>query len=65
MIIYILNKVLFFLLIFSSLNIIRHGFFLFKSFIDNERFILDKKSLIVLGMSISCVLLMIMDGIRL
>lgn len=65
MIIDILNKVLFFLLIFSSLNIIRHGFFLFKSFIDNERFILDKKSLIVLGMSISCVLLMIMDGIRL
>ncbi len=65
MIIDILNKVLFFLLIFSSLNIIRHGFFLIKSFKDNERFILDKKSLIVLGMSISYVLLMIMDGIKL
>jgi hypothetical protein len=65
MIIDILNKVLFFLLIFSSLNIIRHGFFLIKSFKDSERFILDKKSLIVLGMSISYVLLMIMDGIKL
>ena len=61
----ILNKILLFLLFLSGVNIIRHSFFLLKSFKDGKRFVLDKGSLIVLGMSISYMLLIIIDGIKL
>lgn len=61
----ILNKIFLFLLFLSGVNIIRHSFFLLKSFKDSKRFVLDKGSLIVLGMSISYVLLIIIDGIKL
>ncbi len=61
----ILNKILLFLLFLSGVNIIRHSFFLLKSFKDGKRFVLDKGSLIVLGMSISYILLIIIDGIKL
>ena len=65
MMIDIVNKILLFLLFLSALNIIRHSFFLLKSFKDGKRFVLDKGSLIVLGMSISYILLIIIDGIKL
>tara|TARA_R110000824_G_scaffold115989_3_gene267221 strand:+ start:41 stop:238 length:198 start_codon:yes stop_codon:yes gene_type:complete len=65
MMIDILNKILLFLLFLSGVNIIRHSFFLLKSFKDGKRFVLDKGSLIVLGMSISYMLLIIIDGIKL
>ena len=65
MMIDILNKILLFLLFLSAVNIIRHSFFLLKSFKDGKRFVLDKGSLIVLGMSISYILLIIIDGIKL
>jgi len=71
MMIDILNKILLFLLFLSAVNIIRHSFFLLKSFNllksfkDGERFVLDKRSLIVLGISISYILLIIIDGIKL
>jgi hypothetical protein len=65
MMIDILNKIFLFLLFLSGVNIIRHSFFLLKSFKDSKRFVLDKGSLIVLGMSISYVLLIIIDGIKL
>jgi len=65
MMIDILNKILLFLLFLSAVNIIRHSFFLLKSFKDGERFVLNKGSLIVLGMSISYILLIIIDGIKL
>jgi hypothetical protein len=65
MMIDILNKILLFLLFLSGVNIIRHSFFLLKSFKDGKRFVLDKGSLIVLGMSISYILLIIIDGIKL
>jgi hypothetical protein len=61
----ILNKVLFFLLILSILNIIRNGFFLLRSFTEEEKFLLDKRSLLFLGVSISYVVLTIIDGIKL
>jgi len=61
----ILNKVLFFLLILSILNIIRNGFFLLRSFTEEEKFLLDKRSLLFLGISISYVVLTIIDGIKL
>ena len=61
----ILNKVLFFLLILSILNITRNGFFLLRSFTEEEKFLLDKRSLLFLGVSISYVVLTIIDGIKL
>ena len=61
----ILNKILLFLLFLSAVNIIRHSFFLLKSFKDGKRFVLEKGALIVLGMSISYILLIIIDGIKL
>jgi len=65
MMIDIVNKILLFLLFLSALNIIRHSFFLLKSFKDGKRFVLEKGALIVLGMSISYILLIIIDGIKL
>lgn len=61
----ILNKVLLFLLILSTLNIIRNGFFLLRNFKEEEKFLLNKRSLLLLGVSISYVLLTIIDGIKL
>ena len=60
-----LNKIFIFLLILSSLNVIRNGFFLIKNFKEDERFVLDKKSLIFLGLSISYILLSIITGVKL
>ena len=65
MVVDILNKIFIFLLILSSLNVIRNGFFLIKNFKEDERFVLDKKSLIFLGLSISYILLSIITGVKL
>jgi len=61
----ILNKLLLFFFFLSILNVLRNGFFLFRSIKEKERFILDKGELIVLGMSISYILSLIIYGIRL
>jgi hypothetical protein len=60
----ILNKVFLFLLILSILNVIRNTFFLLRSYIDKERFKLNKPSLLILGMSISYIILTLVDGIK-
>lgn len=60
----ILNKIFLFLLILSTLNVIRTSFFLVRSYIYEERFVLDKFSLLVLGMSISYIILTLIDGIN-
>jgi len=65
MIIDILNKVLLFLLILSILNVVRNSFFLLQSFREKNRFVLDKYNLIVLGISISYIVLAIIDSIKL
>lgn len=65
MIIDIFNKILLFLLILSILNVVRTSFFLLRNIKENERFTLNKPSLIVLGMSISYILLTLIDGIKL
>jgi hypothetical protein len=59
----ILNRVVLLLFILSSLNILRHGFFLLRSFRGEERFVLDKKALFFLGISISYFLMTIINGI--
>jgi len=65
MLIDIIDKLLLFLFLLSSLNVIRNSFFLIKNIVDKERFILNKSSLIVLGVSIAYILLVLIDGIKL
>jgi|3_EtaG_2_1085321.scaffolds.fasta_scaffold76744_4 hypothetical protein len=64
MVVDILNKFLLFLFFLSILNVIRNGFFLFRSVKETQRFTLDKGELIVLGMSISYILSLIIYGIK-
>lgn len=59
----IINKILIFILCLSLLNVIRHSFFLFRSFMNEERFIMDKKSLLFLAMSIAYILMSIFNGV--
>ena len=60
----ILNKIFLFLLILSILNVVRTSFFLVRSYVDGERFILNKLSLLVLGMSISYIVLTLIEAIN-
>lgn len=60
----ILNKIFVFLLILSVLNVIRNSFFLMRNFREEERFVLEKSSLLYLGMSISYIILFIIEGIK-
>jgi len=60
----ILNKFFVFLLILSILNVIRNSFFLIRNFRAEERFVLDKSSLLYLGMSISYIVLFLFEGIK-
>ena len=59
----ILNRVILLLFILSSLNILRHSFFLLRSFRSEERFVLEKNPLLYLGVSISYFLMSIINGI--
>ena len=65
MIIDILNKLFLFLFFLSILNVVRNGFFLIRSVKQEERFIIENNRLLFLGISISYILLMIIDGIKL
>ena len=65
MLIDVIDKLLLFLFLLSSLNVIRNSFFLIKNIVDKERFTLNKSSLIVLGSSIAYILLVLIDGIKL
>ena len=64
MLIDILNKVFIFLLILSSLNVMRHGFFLIKNYKEDERFVLNNGKLFILGISISYILLSLITGVK-
>jgi hypothetical protein len=59
------NKIFLFLFFLSSLNVIRVSYFLIQKWIDNEKFKLGEKSLFLLGISISYILLCIFSGINL
>ena len=65
MMIDILNKLFLFLFFLAILNVVRNGFFLIRSVKQEERFSLDKNRLLFLGISISYILLMIIDGVKL
>ena len=64
MIIDILNKIFLFFLVLSSLNVMRNTFFIVKSFIDGDRFQLNKFSLLVLGVSISYIIISFIGGVK-
>mgnify|MGYP003663217244 FL=1 len=61
----IFNKLFLFFFLLSALNIIRNVFFLVRTIVDKERFILEKGPLTILGISIAYVLLVLIDGVNL
>lgn len=63
MVIDIFNKVLVFLFCLSILNVIRHAFFLVRNIINKERFVMEKKQLLFLGMSIAYILMSFIEKI--
>jgi hypothetical protein len=63
MVIDVFNKVLVFLLCLSYLNLVRHVFFLVRSIISKERFVMEKRSLLFLGMSIAYILMSFIEKI--
>ena len=63
MVIDIFNKVLVFLFCLSILNVIRHTFFLITKVVRKERFVIDKKPLLFLGMSIAFILMCFIEKI--
>jgi hypothetical protein len=63
MVIDIFNKVLVFLFCLSILNVIRHTFFLITKVVRKERFVIDKKPLLFLGMSIAFILMSFIEKI--
>jgi hypothetical protein len=65
MIIDLINKIFLFLFFLSSLNVIRVSYFLVQKWFDNEKFKLNERSLFLLGISISYILLCIFNGINL
>ena len=60
----ILNKIFLFLFILSILNVIRNCFFLIRHFKDKSRFVLNKGSLIILGVSIAYIISSLITGIN-
>lgn len=63
MVIDIFNKVVMFLFCLSILNVIRHTFFLVRNIINKERFVMEKKQLLFLGMSIAYILMSFIEKI--
>ncbi len=59
----LINKVLFMLLFLSILNVVRNLFFVVSSLKNEEKYIMNNKSLILLGLSISYILMTIFNGI--
>lgn len=63
MVVDIFNKILVFLFCLSILNVIRHAFFLVRNIINKERFVLEKRQLLFLGMSIAYILMSFIEKI--
>ncbi len=68
MLVDILNKILLILLIMTSLNVIRHGYYFIQAWVksssDNpEKYFLTSTSLWILSISIAYILTAIIDGV--
>lgn len=64
MVIEIINKILIFLFFLSGLNVMRASYFFIQHWIDKEKFKLNEKSLLFLGISIAYILLCVINGIK-
>lgn len=58
-----LTKLLIFILILSSLNILRHGYFLSQAWVSKNKYKITNESLIKLGASIAYVATIILSGL--
>ena len=63
MLIDILNKILIIIFVLGGLNILRHIYFVIQSWVIKERYILTKKSLFLLGLSLAYVIGSLITGI--
>ena len=55
----VLNRIYLFLFILSLLNIIRHTLFIIRNIVLDEKIMMDKRTLLLLGTSISYVVMSI------
>jgi len=60
---FIIIKILFLLFFLSSLNILRHIYYFIQSYLKEERYVLDRLKLFLLGTSIAFILMSIFTGI--
>jgi hypothetical protein len=67
MVLELINKALMIILILSSLNIIRHGFFTVLAWVkdveENAKYVITNRGLILLGVSIGYVITSIITGV--
>jgi hypothetical protein len=63
MVVDIVNKILIFILCLSGLNVIRNVFFLIRSIVNKERFVMNQRPLLILAMSIAYILMSIINGV--
>lgn len=66
----LLNKALLLVMVLSSLNIVRHLYYFIQAWAKSnnenpQKYILDRRSLILLGLSIGYVIMAIIDGLTL
>lgn len=64
MIIDIINKILVMTLIFSILLVLRHTFFMGMAYFKEEKYTLQNRNLIYLGIAISIIITSIFIGIK-
>ena len=63
MITIIINKLMYMVLFLSILNTVRHGFLFFLKFTDAERYKISDTSVLLLGLSVSFILMCIFNGV--
>ena len=60
----LVSKLLFFVFFLSMFNLLRHGFYIVQHLINSEKYMLDKKTLLILGLSLACVFTIIFTGFK-
>ena len=58
------HLILLLLFILSSLNVIRHTYFVIQRMIIKEKYMITNKSLFLVGISISYIITMIISGLK-
>lgn len=59
----LINKLMYMVLFLSILNTIRHGFFFFLKVAYQEKYVISNRSLLLLGLSLSFILMVIFSGV--